>query len=691
MLIAYVSGQVQDMEMPPVGRGDPLTSQQISLLRAWIDQDANWTTTNQQPPLNFVVEPVIREFSVDGNQAKFRELEDTGQGVSGGLQNFSVTEQLSPDEKVSMNAQVIVPDQNYDFQLALDKTDFGFIHAGFDQWRKYYTADGGYAPTVFPSQFNFDNNLYVDNGRAWVDFGLDKPRWPEIVLGYEYQYQKGNESTLDWGDANGKNIYPAGQSLNEQTHTIKFDVTKTFDNWRLENNARVLLYTEKNQGMESAIILGGTTPDEFITTKDNYRQVQGMDTLVLEKQLRDWWLLNGGFYYSRLAGSDYFNQTTTIPMFGAKAVLNSEEITLNRESEIFSVANLFTPLNYLVFSIDSQNEWTRENGFSDGIPDLDLDVNVPADSSQDEFKASQMGNVRFTKIPFTVVFSDAQFSQDDYDIYQSQDTDDLQRHTAAYNLRYDSKTGFTVSPWQWTDLNVQYERQFSHTDYNQLQDLVNGIPGPTNGYPGFILDRTIVSDQAEVKWVLRPAYWLKTTLTYQNTITDYSSKTDPAYDFDLDEIVSEGGSIADGNYHLQTYGVAATLTPFRRFYFSGAFTYSWSSVTTANNGDPSIVPYQGNIFTFNASATYLLNLKSNVQLAYNFSCANYLQHNAAAGVPAGLDYQRNDLIIGFTRKLTKKMSAALHYELSLYNEPGTANANNFTANGVMASLTYQWL
>src|SRR5580692_11350580 len=111
---------------------------------------------------------------------------------------------------------------------------------------------------------------------------------------------------------------------------------------------------------------------------------------------------------------------------------------------------------------------------------------------------------------------------------------------------------------------MQYERQSSHTDYNQLQDLFLGIPAPTNGYPAFILDRTITSDQFEAKLALRPAPWVKITLTYQISATDYSSKTDPAYDFNFDIPVSDGGFIADGRYHLQTYGIGATLTPFRR-------------------------------------------------------------------------------------------------------------------------------
>ncbi|HTV41846.1 MAG TPA: c-type cytochrome domain-containing protein [Candidatus Sulfotelmatobacter sp.] len=688
LLISYVAGQVPDMQMPPPGRGNPLSQQQVSLLRAWIDQGANWSTTNHPPPPALFLAPMIQGFNVHGNQAKFREIQETHEGVSGGVQNFSY-EQTTPDETISLIARAIVPDNNYDVRLALQEAGGGFIHAGFDQWRKYYATDGGYDPAVLPPGFNFNNDLYVDNGRAWADFGFDFPHGTEIVLGYEYQYQKGNEAALDWGSANGVNIFPATQSLDEQTHTLKFDLTQTFDSWRLENNARLAFYTQNNQDQESVIIAPGATPGEFINTGDTYHQTQGMDTLTLAGQFWDWWLINGGFYYSRLSGDDFFNQTTLVPSFSFTSQLSSQQITLSRESDIFSFANLITPFDGATISLATQNEWTRESGFSESIPDLELyqpSGAALADSSLSEFKASQSANVRYTKIPFTVISSDAQFSEDNYGIDQDEDPNELQRQTVANNLRYDLKTGFSTSPWPATDLTMQYERQSSHTSYDNLEDVWLGIPGPANGYPAFILARTITSDQFETKLVLRPLLWLKTTLTYQLTETDYSSETDPF----LTPFISPGGFIADGHYDLQTYGISATATPFRRLYFLGAFTFSHSRLETADNGDPSIVPYEGNIITASATATWILSPKASLQFSYYFSGADYAQNNSAAGVPAGLNYQRNDLIAGLTRKLTKNLTGTLRYEFSQYTEPSSGNINNFTANGVMAMLTWRW-
>jgi hypothetical protein len=687
LLIQYTAHAVEDMEMPPIGKGDPLTPHQVGLLRAWIDQGASWAT-NQTSSSNAVnLAPTAGGIDVHGNKAKFRELEGVPDGFSGGLEKFSLTQKYGPNEKFSLDGHVLEPQQDIALKLGLDKTDLGFVHAGVEQWRKYYSPDGGYDPAVTPPQFNPNEDLYVDHGRAWVDFGLDLPHWPQMVLGYEYQYQTGHESTLDWGDANGKNIFPAWQAVDEGTHILKFDVTNDLSGWHVEDSTRVEFYAEKNQGAEAGILTGGAVPDESINTRDDYHHVQGMNTFMFEKPVRDWWLLSGGFYYSRLEGSDYFNQTTLIPAFGVTNILNSQRITLGRDSEIFSVASLFTPLDYLTFSLGTQNEWTHEQGFGASVPDLELSVNTPAASSFDEFKATQQGNFRFTAIPRTVVSGAVQLEEENVSEYQQEDPAEFMRDTAAANRLYNFQTGFSTSPWRAFEWSVQFRRQDSKTDYGELLDLYNGLYGPTNGYPAFILNRDIRSDTFETKVAWRPALWLKATLTYQITSTDYSSKTDPAFNLGLLEQVSLGGPILDGTYDAQTYGLGVTVTPVRGLYFSGALTYSLPRAVTADNADPSIVPYKGYMYTLTTAATYALDAKTSLQTAYNFSCANYGENNAVAGVPLGLDYTRHDLSFSVSRKFSARLSGSLRYTFSQYTEPSSGNANDYVAQGVFAALT----
>ncbi len=139
-----------------------------------------------------------------------------------------------------------------------------------------------------------------------------------------------------------------------------------------------------------------------------------------------------------------------------------------------------------------------------------------------------------------------------------------------------------------------------------------------------------------------------------------------------------------------TYGISATITPISRLYFTSAFTYTDSRATTADNGDPSIVPYLGHVYTVISSANYALNAKTTLLAAYNFTYSDYGENNAAAGLPLGLDFTRHEVIIGLTRQLTKRLSGTVHYEFSRYTEPTAGTFNDFTANGVFAALAYKW-
>ena len=454
-----------------------------------------------------------------------------------GVDEFSFVQQTRPTEKFSLSGQVIAPDRDIKLKLAIDETDQGFIHAGFDEWRKYYDDRGGYDPAVVPPELSLNRDLYVDNGRVWIDFGLTRPRWPQIVLGYEYDFNKGTESTLDWGETGGVNIAPATKAIDEQTHILKFDVTHDFDDWQLEDNARVEFYSENNRSYEtSAFQQGGGTTSGTTDTPDHYHQVQGMNTLMLEKQIRDWWFLSGGYYYSKLEGSDTFNQTNSPNFEGYDpSSWGSGKITLQRESEVFSLASLFLPLEYLSFSFGTQNEWTHQAGFGDSVPDFELGNNTFARSDYDEFKAAQNANLRFTKIPFTVLFADARFEEGSISELQEAGAGQLTNKTDVTSDHYDLRTGFNTSPWRWVALDAQYHRQYSDTDYNHLIDVFMspfyGDPlssAPENGYPAFILSRKTQSDGLETKLTLRPWNWLRTTLSYQLTATEYSSKTDPA-------------------------------------------------------------------------------------------------------------------------------------------------------------------
>jgi hypothetical protein len=257
--------------------------------------------------------------------------------------------------------------------------------------------------------------------------------------------------------------------------------------------------------------------------------------------------------------------------------------------------------------------------------------------------------------------------------------DTFQQRTDAINYLYAARAGFTCSPRPGIEWGGHYRYRDSNTGYNHLVDT---LPG----YPAFINHRDITTDEIEGRLVLHPVSWLTARLTWQWVESDFSSTTGPVPGAPP---ISGGGPIADGSSLANNAGVNLVFTPVQRLYFSGSFTYGHSRTTTAGDQNSAVVPYRGDTYTLGASGGYALDAKTRLNATYVFSQADYGQNNTA-GVPLGLNFTRHELLVGLTRQFSNRLSGALRYGFSQYSQPGSGNLNNFTAQGIFASLNYKW-
>lgn len=193
-LIHYVAGLVEEMEMPPKGKGEPFSAAEVGRLRAWIDQGAVWEVISPEAAVKVTVAPTVGWITVRGDEHKFREHFWMREGWNGGAENFTLTDKLGKDSKLTLEGRALLDD--YKVGLTLEKKEVGFTRFGWEQYRKYYDDSGGYFPNFTPSAISLNRDLHLDQGRAWADFGLTLPNWPRMVLGYEYQYRDGEKSML---------------------------------------------------------------------------------------------------------------------------------------------------------------------------------------------------------------------------------------------------------------------------------------------------------------------------------------------------------------------------------------------------------------------------------------------------------------------------------------------------------------
>ncbi len=372
-LIHYVAGLVEDMQMPPAGKGKELTAGQVALLRAWIDQGAVWEKAIVTNKTDLSFSPVLGGTVVSGDNQKFREQFWQKEGLNGGLEKFEMFDQSYPDTKLHMTGHVLADD--YKLDLAVDRNDLGFIHTGWEQYRKYFDNIGGYDPSLIQPVPTVGKDLYLDIGKAWVDFGLTLPNLPRMALGYEYDYKQGNEATLQWGAvgtsiATARNIAPASEALKEDVHILKFDLDDEINGVTIEERFRGEFY-RLNTATTNAVYSQGSQGLNNGTT-----YFQGANTIRLEKKFSDWFFGSAGYLFSKLDADSTFSmsdptllQLTTVP-----------QISLEKESNVGNVNGLLDPFPGLVISMGAQAEWSRQNGFGAGSFDQEALPPLPANT-----------------------------------------------------------------------------------------------------------------------------------------------------------------------------------------------------------------------------------------------------------------------------------------------------------------------
>ena len=688
-LIHFTAQLVEDMEMPPPGKGDPLTPAQIALLRAWIDQGAPWSTGALSNSYSVSLSPILGNTFLNGDKRKFRELNWQHEGHNGGLEDFELFKQTGSDSAVLLNGHVLNDD--YKVNLSLQQNDLGFIRSGWEQYRKYYDDTGGYNPgTLTPRPVSLGEDLYLDIGKAWVDLGLTLPNWPRLVFGYEYDYKNGNEAITAWtgngSSGTSRNANPATKNIQEGTHIIKFDLDAEVKGVTIQDRFRGEFYDLKTHYTNSAA-RGPVVQN--VKEKDTY--FQGANSIFLEKQFTDWFYGSGGYFYSHLdADSSFTNITrlTSRTFFGSVP-----DITLERESHVANLNSLLGPWNGLTFSGGVQTEWTRQTGFGVGnlnqfaftrlTPNNLAIVPTTFRANYDESSAMENLALRYTKIPFTVLFAEGRLQQQsigqsDVDLQPSGNY--LEKTDFSSQLT-DFRAGFSTSPWRWMSLTAHYRRYENDSHYPP-----NASAQPAGGYPDFFSSRELLTDEIETKLVVRPCNWLKTTFSYQFLTTDFRDTANAASNTTAGIIYSPAGSLVTGKTDSQRYTFGAVITPHPRVYFTGSFTYEPTSTHTANSDVASIGLYRGDTYSADASSTFILSETTDFTVGWNFSEANYGQSNRATVGPVDMRYQEHSIDTALTRRINKNLTGRLQYSFDYYREGSSGGANDFRAHAVFAVL-----
>jgi len=697
-LIHFTARLVDDMEMPPPGKGEPLTRDQVGLLRAWIDQGVEWGGPTASHT-RVEVAPMLQWVDVSGDARRFREHHWFRDDFSGGVERFELEQDIDARTRVLVSGRALSDD--FSVRLSLERDNVGFVRGGAEGGRKWYDDSGGYYGRFTPPQFDLDRDLYLDSGRFWVEAGAVAPFGTQFKVGYEYRYRDGEKALTRWLPVtqNGitRNILPNAKEIDERLNLIRVDVTHEWQTLRLADNFRYEWYDlDTRHYAASPAAMDATTVRRIL---EQHRIETLANAFTAEKLFTDWLLFSAGYLYTHLDGDTSFTQRN-VDQAGAPAVGNvwsGQGITLQRDAHVANINGRVGPWKDFTAVAGIQTEWNSQDVFGP----LHLDESDPNDptmlaatnrsfgaNSIDRFIVQERAGVRYTRIPYTVLYGEGDWRQETID-QREELVPGLTFSENALNRDADIgkdwrryRAGFDVSPWTRVSLNAWYQYFDKRTHFDDQTYPPTLFPGV--GYPGYITRQETTTDEVGARLVYRPAPWLKTTFSYRVVATDYRTWTKPI------AAPAPGGEVFAGNYDAHIFGFNATLTPWQRLRFFGSFTYQNTRTLTADNDNPSIAPFKGDIYSTLVSATWLLNERTDLIASYDFSTADFTQHNEVAGLPLGLDYHLHTLRTGVTRTLTKNLRVRLEYFFSRYDEPYSAGLNDYTAHGVFGMLNFRW-
>ena len=486
--------------MPPIGKAKRLTDEQVGTLRAWIDQGVVWEERTGESSLQYVFEPTLGHFWVLGDERKFREHRWRADGFSGSFEALSLKERLKNGAQFELHSRSFWRTENHEIELSIRKPDLGFLAIGYEQFRRYYDDTGSSYARFGQDALSLDRDrdLYLDSGRAWMEVGFGQADRTMITLGYENRFRAGEKSMIHWGPVSdsantaGKGILPSSKRVDESTHVFKADFWHEWPSGQLEESfcGEFVDLDTRRETVEFADFDSAYEDWERAKTKEDYEHFSGVNTFRIEKQIKPWWLLSGGYLYTNLTADAQFDLERFLPSNSPVMLFQedfSKSIYLNRNSHVANFNSRFGPWNGWSFFAGGQNDWTHQSGDGDlflyGITPAQLDANLDQSAMEENL------GLRYTKIRNAVVYADAKFQQRKIDQREGQFVDDgfasdndFMRQTDATTNYKEGKAGVRYSPRRWFFLDFWYRKRRRENNYDHRLDA-DGLALQGNGYP----------------------------------------------------------------------------------------------------------------------------------------------------------------------------------------------------------------
>ena len=646
----------------------------------------------------------VGNVSVDGDKAQFLQREGIGENLYGGLEYLHYTTPLADDLTLEIEARAIASKEDYLARFKLIKDDVGFLEFGYETFRTWYDASGGYDPQTDTSYHYFDELTYIDRDRLWMTAQYENENGTVVNLNMSHQTRKGMKGSSSWAemnlpDSSRKNIVPSFYDIDETRDTIEGNIDHHGANIDV-NVGGVYQSTDQNNSRKYRRN-PDTSADRYVMQSEDFGSEMynghGALSYRINKQIR----VNAGTSYTSM--DTILNGSRTIngefsPVFDPTfqrqnrdhGFLNLDGKTkmkqwvLNANAEILPTETFQIVPSIRVENYDTDSHAdvleTNSNGTTDSFEELQpFGDNYWDDvSAQVDLVYRGIRNWVFTGKLYSA-WGEGDLSEWEIDPELSETV--LERKTTRKRDEYKAEVGVKYYARPGLHYIFNYYHKEGKNDYDHVIDPTASTGG--DRLPAFFRDLDFTTDDANVRISWRPTKALSLVTRF---------------DYQLSKTKMSGGDLAlieSSQMKTTIFSEAFTFIPNDKLVLQGSFNWVSDKLDTPVNEldgvDPTLVPDANNDYWQAELSANILFKKGRSLLVrfFHYESDGYTD-NSDVTQPYGFSDEQSSLIITGSQRISDNTTLSLQYGYYDLKEETFGGRNDYTANVIYCRMEHRF-
>jgi hypothetical protein len=650
-------------------------------------------------PLNNWIEFSTGGFLRSGNNAQFQQRHRAYDGPFGGIEDFHYQQEVATNTVFSVDGRALFDLDDYKLKLSLVKEKTGYVRLSYDEFRTWSNADGSfYPPTGAFFPFGSDA-LELDRGKVSFEAGLTLENKPKVVFKYDHLFREGEKGSTIWGVTHPnigvtRSLSPTYYKIDESTDVFQLDVTHSikltdfgiglrYETGKLDNSLRIT--QAPGEPVQQKIT------DHEETRFDLFSAHAFSESWIKEKVLVSTGFsvtdLENDFSGSRIYGSDF--DVNYVP----NALAGSGFVGLNGGSHlreyVMNLNVLFTPITNLtvVPSLRVQQEDTDADFTGRQTQGLNPTAPFSGTSERDVLDVRERLDLRYSGLTNWVFFSRGEWTIGQGNLRELGGTGQvgaggiqpISRETEDDRFFQKYSLGARWYPLKRLTLDAEGYYKRNHYGYDHVTDSTPN--NSANRYPAYLVLQNFDTYDAHLGMTLSP--WKTVTLASR-------------YEYQLSKIHTKPDAIS-GLSEIQSSRMVSHIIsqninwiPWSRLYLQAGVDYVVSKTETADDVTRAILDAQNNYWIVTFNSRFVLDNKTDLNLAYFYYVADNYDDNSSASVPYGADAKQHEMTATVVRRIRENLRLKLKYGYFRYSDETFGGSKDYDAHGLSSSLQYRF-